>query len=119
MIVFTLKAAGSYERDAYGLTHESAEVCDMTGPGIHNANHAHRVKVFGDRVVLQPQVIVIAAAPVEQPVNVGSVRIGDTVTLRLVGSGRAAGRHFDSLWRVEAKPLHNPHLVKVQDLVEG
>ena len=107
MMVLNMIPADDYDRENYGVTWQSAGTVDVTGSGVHNRHHAHRVYVKGNgaRVTLDAQVTVIAATPVDRPVHLGTVAIGDVIGLRF-------GAHV-SEYVVTSRPFADPILVPV------
>lgn len=47
-IIIDLRDASEREREIYGITHRSAHVYEMTGAGLHNRSHPHRVTVWNN-----------------------------------------------------------------------
>lgn len=46
MIIIDVIETEQDRRDFYGITHVSATVHDVTGPGVHNRHHPHKVQVW-------------------------------------------------------------------------
>ena len=127
-----LAAAPVYRSEHYGVIYESITQHDVTGPGVHNRHHPHRVDVWENRLdrrdrehggtgqivdphgnvttdrfsfLLSPQAVMITAHRRDDVAPQGeTLRIGSLV--RLPGFG---------VFRIAARPLHNPHLERVSD----
>lgn len=131
-IAVELKATDAYRANSYGVVLESHTVHAPAGRGFHNPHHPHRFEVWINRerdgvlvdphgnptgdafsVLCAPQVLVISAHPDPHAAPRGQAfTIGDEVTLLLAG-------HPLGTFRVEARPLHNPHLVQVETAREA
>lgn len=129
-----LIAAEKVDSHDYGIVYKSETGHDFTGPNIHNRHHRHVLQVWlnsvkPDALTLtdpngQPtthelsflwaaQASVISAHPGlrDETPRGATLHLRDTVELFtsfFPGSPRSLG-----LFRIEARPLHNPHLVRI------
>jgi hypothetical protein len=110
MLIIDMKAP-SADRQSYGLVAESAGTLTVTGKGVINRSHAHVINIWrsssctysGHKVVMAAQPVVISAYPSERPKDLGTVKIGDTVGLRVAGEV--------TWYTITAYPLANPVLI--------
>lgn len=127
-----LQPASPYRGETYGVLLESETQHDVTGPGVHNRHHPHRLDVWehrrryndGDEVLwvdphgnptkarysylLSARPVVIAARPVDRTPEGPALAIGDVVTLAI--HGYELGQ-----FRVTARPLADPVLVPLTE----
>jgi hypothetical protein len=110
MIEINMVEASEYRRDSYGLLWESVGVLKASGAGFHNRHHPLRVQIWRDEKctgngathVLSAECIVIANTPVERPIRLGEVAIGDKVTLRFP-DGHEEIRQLARVWGDDPK----------------
>lgn len=124
-VTINLVPAREYDALSYGIVLRSETEHRMEGRGIHNRGSRHVLQVWMNRerdgvrqdplgrptseplsYLWSPQASVITAHPgLRDSTPQGrSLELGDTVVLEI--GGKVFGR-----FTVEAKPLHNPHLV--------
>lgn len=119
-------------RQSYGILMVSATDHDFTGRGIHNRHHTHTLQVWqnkanpgaeggarcfmsphgtptSDRYSFEwsPNATVIALRQIGPRPTIGeALQLGDVVDLRVHGYSLGT-------FQCRARPLHNPHMVKV------
>lgn len=123
-----MKPASTYRSREYGVLLESVTRHDMTGPGVHNRHHPHSIQVWENRVrdgvltdphgkptserysvLTSAHAVVITAHREERPPQGPMLQVGDTVILHV--NGFEIGQY-----EVTAKALHDPVLVKVEEV---
>lgn len=124
-----------YRRAAYGIVLESVTVHTISGPGVHNRHHAHKIEVWENRpskvagadpdqlvdphgqpteapytVITAAQASVISAHPIARDPYGAALAIGDVVVLTLHG-------YRIGIYTITAGRLADPHLVPVAAVI--
>jgi len=139
--IIQLAPARDDDRTAYGITHRSAHVYRVTGPGVHNRSYPHRVTVWdnthrpngarvGQGAYIDPSgkgtdadtTVTLAAEPVTihaSDSGTGTVASGQVYSNDALTTGQYVvlrypdGTHSDP-YRVESRPLSDPCLAPVR-----
>lgn len=136
-VTINLRPTATYRRDNYGVLLESETVHDMTGSGLHNRHHPHRIEVWENRpskvhgadpdvlvtphgdpteerytILTSAQAVVISDPPQQRDVEGPVLAVGSRVALAV--NGFEIGEYV-----IHPAPLRDPVLLPLAEAAAG